>query len=385
MKYTFMQKNHKVMDVDMNTYLGDIEQVFEIHDAKRLPLSVQYRDSRLKLEKAFQEWINYRNIPKTRALAGSVFNDIDVKINSLSLKSLGLNLNDQYWFCPYGSHIQWEDVNFFQNDFTGHPIGLSFKNEMTSWIPPSGFSPDYSSNGNLPKFWFIENKTRFLAKAGKRPYYQQIPNEIIASKLLEKAGLPHVDYSFKELNHTIYSICPTFITPDTEYIPAYEILNVLLYKKQDGKYNHFLSCAQKLEIPNVKHDLDVMLQFDYLINNTDRHLGNFGFIRNVNTLQFLGMAPIFDNGNSLWFDSPAELINRYKQPAYPFAEKQDKQLKLTDLSNSWIDHVTGDFIAETLSTEFAKYPLLSQERCEKIIKTVKELRDYMLLYRRQKQ
>ena len=172
MKYTFMQKNNPVMDVDMNTYLGDIEHIFDIHDPKRLPLSVQYHDQRIKLDKAFQEWINYRNIPKTRALAGSVFKDIDVKINSLSLKSLGLNLNDQYWFRPYDSHIQWEDVNFFQNDFTGHPLGLSFKNEITTWEPPSGFSPDFSSNGNLPKFWFIENNTRFLAKEGKRPYYQ---------------------------------------------------------------------------------------------------------------------------------------------------------------------------------------------------------------------
>lgn len=385
MKYTFMQKNNPIMDVDMNTYLGDVEHIYDIHDTKRLPLSVQYHDHRIKLDKAFQEWINYRNIPKTRALAGSVFKDIDVKINSLSLKSLGLNLNDQYWFRPYGSSIQWEDVNFFQNDFTGHPLGLSFKNEITTWEPPSGFSPDFSSNGNLPKFWFIENNTRFLAKEGKRPYYQQIPNEIIASQLLEKAGLPHVKYTFKAMNHTMYSICPTFITPDTEYIPAYEILNVIPYKKQDGKYNHFLACAKQLKIPHVKHDLDAMLQFDYVINNTDRHFGNFGFIRNVNTLQFLGMAPIFDNGNSLWFDSPIELISRHKQPAYPFAENQDKQVKLTDLSHSWITKLSDDDIANIIHNEFAKYELISNERSEKIIKTVLELRNYMILYQKQRQ
>ena len=190
-------------------------------------------------------------------------------------------------------------------------------------------------------------------------------------------------YTFKEINHIMYSICPTFITPDTEYIPAYEILNVIPYKKQDGKYNHFLGCAEQLGIPHVKHDLDAMLQFDYLINNTDRHLGNFGFIRNVNTLQFIGMAPIFDNGNSLWFDSPAELISRHKQPAYPFAEKQEKQLKLTDGSNSWIHRLSNDCIADTIGAEFSKYPLLGKERCEKIIKTVLELRNYMMIYQQQ--
>ena len=33
--------------------------------------------------------------------------------------------------------------------------------------------------------------------------------------------------------------------------------------------------------------------------NEDRHLNNFGIIRDVNTLKWLDIAPIFDNGQSL--------------------------------------------------------------------------------------
>lgn len=33
--------------------------------------------------------------------------------------------------------------------------------------------------------------------------------------------------------------------------------------------------------------------------NEDRHLNNFGIIRDINTLKWLDMAPIFDNGQSL--------------------------------------------------------------------------------------
>jgi len=33
--------------------------------------------------------------------------------------------------------------------------------------------------------------------------------------------------------------------------------------------------------------------------NEDRHLNNFGIIRDVNTLKWLDVAPIFDNGQSL--------------------------------------------------------------------------------------
>ena len=43
-----------------------------------------------------------------------------------------------------------------------------------------------------------------------------------------------------------------------------------------------------------------MLVFDAVIRNTDRHLGNFGFLVDNQTNKLLGPAPIFDNGLSLY-------------------------------------------------------------------------------------
>ena len=37
-----------------------------------------------------------------------------------------------------------------------------------------------------------------------------------------------------------------------------------------------------------------MILADYVIWNTDRHLGSFGLIRNVETGKFTGFAPVFD-------------------------------------------------------------------------------------------
>jgi serine/threonine protein kinase HipA of HipAB toxin-antitoxin module len=34
--------------------------------------------------------------------------------------------------------------------------------------------------------------------------------------------------------------------------------------------------------------------FDALIGNGDRHAGNFGYLRNANTGEYVGMAPLFD-------------------------------------------------------------------------------------------
>ena len=43
-----------------------------------------------------------------------------------------------------------------------------------------------------------------------------------------------------------------------------------------------------------------MLAFDALVCNTDRHLTNFGVLRDNVTGGFIGLAPIFDNGRALF-------------------------------------------------------------------------------------
>ena len=68
---------------------------------------------------------------------------------------------------------------------------------------------------------------------------------------------------------------------------------------------------------------------DYLIGNQDQHFGNFGAIRDAVTLEWMGFAPIFDSGTSLWFDQYATKINALTDaPAKPFAATQQEQLAL---------------------------------------------------------
>lgn len=46
-------------------------------------------------------------------------------------------------------------------------------------------------------------------------------------------------------------------------------------------------------------DLSNLLLFDAITANQDRHFGNFGLLRDNNTGKYIGLAPIFDNGESL--------------------------------------------------------------------------------------
>ena len=50
--------------------------------------------------------------------------------------------------------------------------------------------------------------------------------------------------------------------------------------------------------------LEYQVLTDFMLTNTDWHLNNFGILRDSQTLKFVRMAPIFDSGNSMFWDAP---------------------------------------------------------------------------------
>jgi hypothetical protein len=76
---------------------------------------------------------------------------------------------------------------------------------------------------------------------------------------------------------------------------------------------------------------------DYLIANEDRHLNNFGLIRNAGTLEWIGPAPVFDSGSSLGYDKlPAQIIAGKGMECKPFKRRHEEQVRLVT-SFDWID------------------------------------------------
>lgn len=64
-------------------------------------------------------------------------------------------------------------------------------------------------------------------------------------------------------------------------------------------YEEYIKVLENHGIKDARIKLENMFILDFLIMNEDRHLNNFGIIRDVNTLKWIDVAPIFDNGQSL--------------------------------------------------------------------------------------
>ena len=73
------------------------------------------------------------------------------------------------------------------------------------------------------------------------------------------------------------------------------------------------------------------------IANEDRHLNNFGVLRDAETLQWIGFAPIYDSGSSLGYDKiPVQMRPEKEVVCKPFKNHHAEQLKLVS-DFRWID------------------------------------------------
>ena len=355
-----MNKNQPLIEVAISAS-GYIIDTYEVFDTSALPVGINHTDD--KLPATLNDWWHSRIIPASRDGLKFVLHLYDIESASiLSKRSLGLSLSDQYWIKPVGSDLEWNDVNFFTNEFSTE-LGEAFFSRGSSKPNINPFTPDASSNGWLKKKWVRIDGQTYLAKAGSIPLLQQPYNEVVASEILTSLNIPHVDYKVIIEDNRPLSLCKNFINTDTELVPAHFIRTVLPKSKNDSDYQHFLRCAEYLEIPNVEEFLNNMIALDFLIENTDRHYGNFGFIRDVNTLKFIGPAPLFDNGTSLWCEALTTEIGE-PQKAMPFKATHKEQIKLLTKPNF---NIAGIVNCESIVRNvLSQSPYLDKERAERI-------------------
>ena len=262
------------------------------------------------------KWLSRRVVPRNRR-------NIDALMAATGLEARnvrgiieicrGLSLNDVHWVVPNDFKGSWKDCNLYDNEFS-QVIALTAFNgmgaaiECLDWIS----SPEFSTNGMLAKCWrridgrvaLYKSGTDGAANTGFEPY-----SEYYASQIATAMGLDHVEYSLSKFKGYLCSTCNIFTSDKLGYLPAGRIMNE----------------AEALE---DKRFADIFF-FDALIFNTDRHLGNFGYLVDNDKNEIVGAAPIFDNGYGLFslalyrpgdrldeFSDLAKYVSRVKPALY---------------------------------------------------------------------
>lgn len=364
-RYILMNKNRPLVEVFLSD-AGFITEAATVFDNEAFPVGINPADRKTLVAK-LNEWWYSRIIPASRDGLKFVLHLYDVESASiLSKRSLGLSLSDQYWIKPFGSDLSWEDINFFTNDFSTE-LGETFFNRGSSKPTINPFTPDASSNGWLKKKWVKIDGQTYLAKAGSAPLLQQPYNEVAVAQIAEALAIEYVNYNLVIEDNRPLCLCKNFIDVDTELVPAHFVRSVMPKGKNESDYQHFIRCAEYLQIPNVKVFLNNMMAIDFLVENTDRHYGNFGFIRDVNTLEFLRPAPLFDNGTSLWCEALNLEIGTY-QKSMPFKQNHKEQIKLLTVPRFAVDRL--QIVEGIVEDVLGQSPYLDADRVRRVTEAV---------------
>lgn len=336
MKCKLMHKRIAVAELLLDDTTGFIQKIGRVFQPEHLPVGVSVKKG-IADRAALNEWWTDRSIPASRSGIREALETLDVTSTKMLLvRCYGLSLSDQYWIYPENSNLTWDQINFFENLFSDDMGDVLFGTQKKA----DGFdfsSPDNTSDGCLKKRWKILNGKRCLIKGGSNPFRQQPFNEVIAAGIMERLGIDHIPYTVMWKEGAPYSVCEDFVTADTELISAWRIMQTQKKENSTSVYQHFVNCCKALGAPNVVPSLDRMIILDYIIANEDRHLNNFGLLRNAETLEWLGFAPIFDSGSSLGYDKVAAQIRAGRDIACkPFKKHHAEQLKLVS-SFDWID------------------------------------------------
>jgi hypothetical protein len=359
MEYTLTHRKVAVAEIEIDEETAVISRIGAVFAPEHIPIGISFKNKQPD-RGDLNDWWQGRSIPASRQNIREVIKNLGVSSpGKLITRCFGLSLTDQYWANPVTNPLKWEEVNFFTNSFS-EDVGNILFGGLAEGKKINLISPDNTSDGWLKKKWKIIDKKRCLVKGGSDPFWQQPFNEVMASLIMNRLKIPHVDYFVVWEDDLPYSVCGNFITPKTELVSAFYIHNLKKIKDAGMLYEHYLDCCFELGIPEARASLEKMLTVDYLIVNYDRHFNNFGAIRNAQTLKWISAAPLFDNGSSFWCNqSTANLLGNAK--SQPFFATHEEQIKLVS-DFTWLDFSDLSGIEEEFSELLRKSPLIDDAR-----------------------
>lgn len=265
-----------------------------INEGKKnlLPLGMELSDEGLA------SWLKNRTIPKNRAYVNSFLAKCGLNANRpMDVISVckGLSLNDSYWVVDEGFNGTFEENNLYNNNFSRVLAMIAFTGYGSNARSSLASSPEFTTNGMLPKCWrriggkvyLYKGATSGASNTGNEPY-----SELYAYEIGIALGMNVIPYKISKWKKHLCSVCELFTSKDLAFVPIGRIVKTGGMKAVRAYYEELG--------PQYVDALNDMIVFDAVIYNTDRHFGNFGVLVDSKTDKIVAPAPLFDHGNSLF-------------------------------------------------------------------------------------
>lgn len=199
---------------------------------------------------------------------------------SISLINRSRTLTDGYWFKPKRSKTKFKDVAFNSDAF----FSMALNGKLTNPDAKASLTPELTSLGSYEKGWKIIDGEWWLYKKGNP---MELFSEWFASELAVAIGVPSVFYvvegdTIRSKNFATYynlELMSGLTGEDDTYQKVFKALSA---------YGEEI-CRQYL----------LLMWFDCLVYNVDRHTENMGLLRDPMSGAVVSLAPNFDDNMCL--------------------------------------------------------------------------------------
>lgn len=286
--YEIMHGERAVARIDMQGHC----RIFG--DGTYMPYSLYLDDSDEELDTLvnnitnFQYWCAGRILTLDRQYAKEILNSIgmsqaatDRDRAQIALSCRCLTLTDIYWVKRQDEEITFQDVNLYDNHLDNSFIDVSLRGHQIT-VQNDSLIPDLSTNGCFPKAWLRHAQGFTLLKDGS---IRAVENELLASRVCQCFRCSQVMY--RETNYDGVRVSSSELMTSKRYsIVSREAFEIYAVNEELDPI------AYILELDGYSYYMMNIL--DYLIGNTDRHWGNWGFLVDNETNRPISLHPLMD-------------------------------------------------------------------------------------------
>lgn len=261
-------------------------------------------DTRLNNLNNFYYWCSSRVLTLDRKYAKEIMNSIGAKQAVtdrdraiIAISYHGLSLTDVYWIRQNREQISFSDLSLFRHSLSGAFVDVSLNGKQLTvqnaeLIKSGDVAGDLGTQGVAPKAWIREGGTFYFLKNGDT---RDVEAELLASRILRCFRADSVHYEPDEFDGKAVSKS-RIITSEANGLVSMEAMDVYCL-------NHGIN-RDDFVLKKDRYAYHMMNLLDYLVGNTDRHWGNWGFLTDNRTNKLLRLYPLMDfNKSFLAYDT----------------------------------------------------------------------------------
>lgn len=251
-------------------------------------------DARVNNLNNFYYWCASRVLTLDRKYAKEILNSIGAKQATTDKERAGISLayhcvtlTDVYWVKGYREQVRYDEINLFDHSLSDAFVDVSLRGKALTaqnaeLIAKSDTAGDVATQGAAPKAWVRREDTFYLLKDGDE---NEVNAELLASRIARCFDVDQVLY--EPFMYDGQKVSASRLITSKEYgIVPMEHVEIYAANHNTDLY----SLIRRYDLKGYY----MMNIIDYLIGNTDRHWGNWGFLMDNRTNKPLHLFPLMD-------------------------------------------------------------------------------------------